>query len=78
MFLDIGAQELFIILIILLLVFGPNRLPGIGRALGRTVREFRQTKGAIEKEVKEITGKMPLGLDRLLNIMKMITGRKRT
>ena len=36
-----GWQELLIILVILLLIFGAGRLTGIGTALGRTVRELR-------------------------------------
>ena len=36
-----GWQELLIILFILLLIFGAGRLTGLGSALGRTVREFR-------------------------------------
>ncbi|MBI4610278.1 MAG: twin-arginine translocase subunit TatB [Candidatus Rokubacteria bacterium] len=41
--LDIGFQELLLILVIALLVFGPKRLPELGRAIGRAMREFRRT-----------------------------------
>lgn len=40
--LDIGLQELVLIMVIALLVFGPKRLPELGRALGRAFREFRR------------------------------------
>lgn len=40
--LDIGFQELLIIMVIALLVFGPHKLPELGRALGRGLREFRR------------------------------------
>lgn len=40
---DIGFQELILILVVALLVFGPKRLPELGRALGRAMREFRRT-----------------------------------
>lgn len=40
--LDIGLQELILIFVIALLVFGPKRLPELGRALGRAMREFRR------------------------------------
>jgi len=40
--LDIGLQELLLILVIALLVFGPRKLPELGRALGRALREFRR------------------------------------
>jgi TatA/E family protein of Tat protein translocase len=39
---DIGLQELLLIMVIALLVFGPKRLPELGRAIGRATREFRR------------------------------------
>jgi sec-independent protein translocase protein TatA len=39
---DIGLQELVLIFVIALLVFGPKNLPQLGRALGRAMREFRK------------------------------------
>jgi sec-independent protein translocase protein TatA len=39
----IGPWELLILLGVLLLVFGPKRLPEMGRSLGRGMREFRQS-----------------------------------
>jgi sec-independent protein translocase protein TatA len=39
---DIGAPELVIVLVIVLIVFGVGRLPEIGGALGKSIREFRQ------------------------------------
>jgi TatA/E family protein of Tat protein translocase len=38
----IGAPELFVILVIALLVFGPKKLPEIGRGVGSAIREFRR------------------------------------
>ncbi|MGH2348163.1 MAG: twin-arginine translocase TatA/TatE family subunit [bacterium] len=38
---NIGWPELIVILIIALLLFGPQRLAGIGAAAGRAIREFR-------------------------------------
>ncbi len=40
---NIGWQGLVVILIILLLVFGPKRLPEMGRSLGRGLREFKDS-----------------------------------
>ncbi|MGH7324033.1 MAG: Sec-independent protein translocase subunit TatA/TatB [Candidatus Rokuibacteriota bacterium] len=39
---DIGLQELLVIGVIALLVFGPSKLPELGRMVGRTLREFRR------------------------------------
>jgi sec-independent protein translocase protein TatA len=40
---EIGISGLIIILIVALLVFGPKRLPEIGRSLGRGMREFKDS-----------------------------------
>jgi sec-independent protein translocase protein TatA len=38
---EIGIPELLIILVIVLIIFGPGRLTGAGAALGQAIREFR-------------------------------------
>ncbi len=43
MFNSIGAPELLIVLVIVLLIFGPKRLPGLGRQLGSGMREFKDS-----------------------------------
>lgn len=40
---NIGPLEIFIVLIIALIVFGPKRLPELGKSLGRGLREFKET-----------------------------------
>jgi sec-independent protein translocase protein TatA len=40
---EIGIAGLIVILIVALLVFGPKRLPEIGRSLGRGMREFKES-----------------------------------
>jgi sec-independent protein translocase protein TatA len=47
---NIGPLELAIVLIIALVVFGPKRLPELGRSLGRGIREFR---GSVSGEREE-------------------------
>ncbi|AEI39215.1 twin-arginine translocase TatA/TatE family subunit [Paenibacillus mucilaginosus] len=42
MFGNIGITEFLLIAVIALLLFGPKKLPELGRALGRTLREFKQ------------------------------------
>ena len=43
MFNSIGPTELIIVLVIVLVIFGPKRLPGLGRSLGSGMREFRDS-----------------------------------
>jgi len=38
---DVGWPELIVILIVALLIFGPERLAGVGGAVGKAIREFR-------------------------------------
>ncbi|HHV38767.1 MAG TPA: twin-arginine translocase TatA/TatE family subunit [Tepidimicrobium sp.] len=45
----IGFQELIVIFILALLIFGPSKLPEIGRSLGKGIREFKQAS----REFKE-------------------------
>jgi sec-independent protein translocase protein TatA len=40
---SIGPTELIIVLVIVLLIFGPKRLPGLGRQLGGGLREFKDS-----------------------------------
>ena len=50
----LGSTELIIIAVIILFVFGVKRLPGIGKVLGDTLREFRNIKKEIDpKETVE-------------------------
>ena len=59
----IGAPELIIILVIALIVVGPGRLPDVGSALGKSIREFRKAatdvKDATSLEEKPQSGPGP-------------------
>ena len=56
MFGSIGPLELVLIFVVALLVFGPKKLPEIGRSVGKALREFKKTsdelKGRIEEEIQ--------------------------
>lgn len=48
----IGAPELLLILALALIIFGPGKLPDLGRALGRTVKEFRRSSEDLMEDSK--------------------------
>jgi sec-independent protein translocase protein TatA len=54
-------MEIILVLVIALLIFGPNRLPQAGRSLGRAVREFRRATDSAKSE---------LGLDEVIDEFK--------
>lgn len=49
---NIGPMELILILIVLLLVVGPGKLPDVGAALGKTIREFRKASSEVQDAVR--------------------------
>jgi sec-independent protein translocase protein TatA len=51
--LDIGAPELIIILIIVLLLFGPGRIGQVGGELGKGIRSFREGLGSNKDEAQK-------------------------
>jgi sec-independent protein translocase protein TatA len=48
---SIGFGEILIILVIALIVFGPRRLPEMGKTVGRSLREFRRATSDIRSEI---------------------------
>jgi sec-independent protein translocase protein TatA len=51
--LDIGIQELLVIMVLALLIFGPDKLPELGRRLGRAMREFRRASDEFRSTVEQ-------------------------
>ena len=59
MFGKLGLPELLIILVIVILIFGANRLPEIGRGIGRGIRNFKEsTKDGQDKDDKDPTSRV--------------------
>jgi len=53
MFGSIGPMELILIFVVALLVFGPKKLPEIGRSVGKAIREFKKTSEEIKSRIEE-------------------------
>lgn len=52
---SIGIQEITLILIVILLLFGGKRIPELARAFGKASYEFKKAKQTIQKEAEELT-----------------------
>ena len=59
----IGVPELILILIIGLVVFGPGKLPGVGKALGQSIKEFKQANS--DEKTVDVTEQKKLDAEKL-------------
>jgi sec-independent protein translocase protein TatA len=50
---SIGMPELLVILVIALIIFGPRKLPELGRSLGRTLAEFKKASSDLQNTLEE-------------------------
>ncbi len=50
-----GMGELIIILLIVLVLFGAAKLPEIGRALGKAIKEFKKAGKEVKDDIEEVT-----------------------
>ncbi|WP_017307186.1 TatA/E family twin arginine-targeting protein translocase [Spirulina subsalsa] len=48
----IGLPEMALIFVVALLIFGPKKLPEIGRSLGKALRSFQEASNEFQKEIK--------------------------
>jgi len=53
MFGSLGMPELIVIFVIALIVFGPRKLPELGRSLGRGINEFKKATSAMQSTLEE-------------------------
>jgi sec-independent protein translocase protein TatA len=53
---SLGPAEILVILVVALLVFGPHKLPEVGRQVGRTMREFRRWQQVMRRDLDEVFG----------------------
>jgi sec-independent protein translocase protein TatA len=50
---NLGMPEILVILLIALLLFGPKKLPELGRSLGQSIREFKRGAQEIREELEK-------------------------
>ena len=58
MLLFIGAPEIFIILLFVVLFFGANKIPELARGLGKAMREFKDASNEIKKDIRDSSNKL--------------------
>jgi sec-independent protein translocase protein TatA len=57
---NVGPLELIVVLIIALVIFGPKRLPELGRSVGKGIREFRSSvSGSVDDDEDDPPSKPP-------------------
>ena len=56
---NIGPLEIGIVLVIALIVFGPKKLPELGKSLGKGIREFKGSIGGGDEEPEETPARPP-------------------
>jgi sec-independent protein translocase protein TatA len=69
LFLDISFGEIFIIIAVIFIIFGPQKIPEIARKFGKGIREVKKASSDIQREInKEVNQyKTDLDLERIAN-----------
>jgi len=71
-FLFIGGPEIFAIMLIVVMLFGANKIPDIARGLGKGMRQIKDATNDIKKEINESAKTQGIDTDLASNIKKEI------
>ncbi len=71
-FLFISGQEIMVILVIVVMLFGANKIPEIARGLGKGMRQIKDATNDIKKEINESAKKQGIDTDLAGDIQKEI------
>jgi|TARA_B110000967_G_C18609108_1_gene423054 sec-independent protein translocase protein TatA len=72
MFLFISGPEIFIIILIVVMLFGADKIPEIARGLGKTMRQVKDATNDIKTEIKKSADKQGIDTDFTKDIKKGI------
>ena len=76
-FLFISGQEIFIIIIIVVMLFGADKIPEIARGLGKGIRQVKDATNDIKKEINESAKKQGLDTNLTKDLNKEINDVKK-
>ncbi|MDE0635128.1 MAG: twin-arginine translocase TatA/TatE family subunit [Candidatus Poribacteria bacterium] len=62
----IGPMEVFFVLVIALVIFGPQKLPEMGKSLGKAIREFKSVGSEIQDEITKATDEIDIDPDKTI------------
>ena len=71
-FLFIGGPEIFVILLIVVMVFGADKIPEIARGLGKGIRQVKDATNEIKKEINDSAKNQVIDTDLVKDIKKEI------
>jgi sec-independent protein translocase protein TatA len=63
LFFDISGGELFVILFVAFIVFGPSKIPEVARKIGKGMNEIRRASDEIKREINKETRKLEQDMD---------------
>ncbi|TYP99636.1 sec-independent protein translocase protein TatA [Tenacibaculum adriaticum] len=71
-FLFIGGPEIFVIILIVVMLFGADKIPEIARGLGKGMRQIKDATNDIKKEINDTAKKQGIDSDLVSNINKQV------
>ena len=76
-FLFIGGPEIFVILLIVVMLFGADKIPEIARGLGKGIRQVKDATNDIKREINDTAKKQGIDTDFVRDIKKEVTSVKK-
>jgi len=76
-FLFISYSEIFVIIFVMLLIFGPDKMPEIARNLGKGIRQLRDATSGVKKEILKETQKAGIDTEAVDKLKKQIKDSKK-
>ena len=75
-FLFIGGPEIFVIILIVVMLFGADKIPEIARGLGKTIRQVKDATNDIKREIKDSAEKQGIDTEFTKDIKEGINNVK--